>query len=190
VIAVLLACEAAVQFGIATALGNAVVYDSLVQGGWGRLSPRLGKVTAPQNEKDWVGKYVVIRRDWLLGLHAPLPSTVYRMDSFTSLIGDDKWDLPLPIKVHNVSITPDVLMIAGAPPASTRRILTLVSQYMCGDDVKEVQKALNDNGLANGGDGFYRPFTGALAKKWKATKGITTETGVGPLTRKSLGLAA
>jgi chitosanase len=184
------ACEAAEQFGIASALGNAVVYDSFVQGGWGRLSPRLGKVTASQNEKDWVGKYVGIRKDWLLGLHTPLPSTVYRMDSFSSLIGDDKWDLPLPIKVHNVSITPDLLMIAGAAPSATARILTLVSPYMRGDDVKEVQTALNNNGLTNGCDGVYGPFTDALAKKWKVSKGITTETGVGPLTRKSLGLAA
>jgi len=171
-------------------LGNAVVYDSFVQGGWAKLSSRQGKVTAPQNEENWVAKYVAIRKDWLLSLHAPLPSTVYRMDSFSSLIDDDKWDLPLPIKVHNISITPDVLMIAGAPPATTARILTLISPYMRGDDVKEVQKALNDNGLANSGDGVYGPFTDALANKWKASKGITTETGVGPLTRQSLGLTA
>ena len=183
------ACEAAAQFGLVTALANGVVYDSFVQGGWGRLSSRLGKLSAPQNEKDWLSKYVAIRKDWLLNLHTPLPSTVYRMDSFASLIGDDKWDLALPIKVHNVSITQDVLMIAGAPSVVSPRDLVVVSPYMRGDDVKNVQKALNDNGLANRCDGVYGPFTEALARKWKASKSITTEIGVGPLTRKSLGLA-
>ena len=181
------ACEKAAEFGIATALGNAVVYDSFVQGGWGKLSPRLGKITSPQNEQAWVSKYVAIRKDWLLGLHAPLPSTVYRMDGFSSLIAGDKWDLPLPLKVHNVSITQEVLMIAGAPAA--QRDLVLVSPYLRGDDVKAVQKALSDHGENNACDGVYGPFTDALAKKWKSSQGIT-ETGVGPQTRKSLGLAA
>jgi chitosanase len=183
------ACQKAEEVGITTALGNAVVYDSFVQGGWGKLSPRLGNITMPQNEKDWVGKYVAIRKDWLLSLHAPLPSTVYRMDSFSALIADNKWDLSLPIKVHNVSVTQDVLMIAGSTAAVTPRNLALVSPYMRGDDVKAVQKALNENGLNNGCDGVYGPFTDALAAKWKGQKGIT-ETGVAAATRRSLGLAA
>jgi chitosanase len=183
------ACKKAEEFGITTALGNAVVYDSFVQGGWGRLSPKLGKVTLPQNEKDWVGKYVALRKNWLLSLHAPLPSTVYRMDSFSGLITENKWDLALPIKVHNVSVTQDLLMIAGSTAVTTPRTLVLTSPYMRGADVEEVQKALNSKQLTNACDGVYGPFTDALAAKFKTQNGIT-ETGVGALTRKNLGLAA
>jgi chitosanase len=181
------ATSSAEATGITTALGNAVVYDSFVQGGWGRLSPRLGKISVAQAEQNWVSSYIELRRNWLLSLHPPLPSTVYRMDSFQSLINGKNWDLELPIQVHSVSITLEVLMISGAPQAATPRTLALLSPYMRGEDVKDVQAKLNDNGLTNPGDGVYGPFTDALAKRWKTTKGIT-ETGVGPATRKSLGL--
>jgi chitosanase len=182
------ACQAAEEFGIASALGNAVVYDSFVQGGWGRLSPRLGKVAAARNEQDWVTKYVDIRKQWLLGLHPPLPSTVYRMDTFSGLIAGAKWELPLPITVHNVSVTQDVLMIAGAPSTGiAQRALVQVSPYMRGDDIVAVQKALQSKGFDNACDGVYGPFTDTLVTKWKISAGIT-ESGVGPQTRKSLSL--
>jgi hypothetical protein len=63
-----------------------------------------------------------------------LASTVYLMDSFSGLIAD-KWELPLPIKVHNVSITQDVLMIARATAPTAPRNLVLVSPYMRGDAI-------------------------------------------------------
>jgi chitosanase len=182
------ACEAAAQFGIASALGNAVVYDSFVQGGWGRLSPRLGKVAASQNEQDWVTKFVGIRKLWLLGLHAPLPGTVYRMDSFSALIAGKKWNLPLPISVHNVTVTHDVLMGGDAPAGNNvARNLVLVSPYLRGEDVKAVQTALKNKGFNNACDGVYGPFTDALVTNWRASQGIT-ESGAGPKTRESLGL--
>jgi hypothetical protein len=115
-----------------------VVYDSGVQGGWGRLSVRLGILAKPENEEDWLIKYVAIRKGWLMGLHAPLPSTTYRMDTFSTLIIDNKLDLTLPIQVHSISITQDALMIAGAPATVAARNLLLVSPYMRGDDVKVV----------------------------------------------------
>lgn len=175
------------KFGVTLPLGQAVVYDSHVQGGWGTLSARSGKVGA-RGEKDWIGQYVTMRRDWLSSRNPPVPATVYRMDSFRALIQDGNFDLTLPFKVHGVMITQEALAGGEATAGNEEpRTLRLTSPYLRGDDVKALQSALAANGLPISGDGVYGPFTDALVKKWQKRKGIT-EDGAGPKTRESLGI--
>jgi chitosanase len=143
-------------------------------------------VTA-RGDKDRVQSYVAMRRQWLSGLKPPLPSTVYRMDSFTTLIGQDKWDLSLPLAVHGVTITEEALAGGEVPVAgAAKRVLRLTTPYLRGEDVKALQQALAAKGLANSSDGIYGPFTDGLVKKWQASAKIA-EDGVGPATRASLG---
>lgn len=181
------ACRHAEEVGVTSALGQTVVYDSHIQGGWARIKARVGPLTA-RGENDWVKTYVVARKTWLQSLAPPLPSTVYRMDAFSTLIDGNKWDLPLPIAVHGVEIS-EASLAGDIPPAgaTAKRTLRLTTPYLRGDDVKALQQALVKNGQANSADGIYGPFTDTLVKNWQGTKSIQ-EDGAGPLTLKSLGL--
>jgi chitosanase len=171
---------AAGNVGITEPLGVTVVYDSHIQGGWGTLLKRMPSVSDAGGERAWVASYVSLRRSWLLSLDPPLPSTVYRMDSFNALIAQNKWDLALPLTVHGVTITADTL--AGAP-----RTLRLTTPFMRGDDVKALQQAL---GLGAAADGVYGPQTDSLVKQRQAAADPPiVEDGVGPLTRQLLGLS-
>jgi chitosanase len=183
------ACRAAENIGISLPLGQALVYDSHIQGGWGKLSARIGPVGSGKQE-DWIGKYIDMRREWLLQLKPPVPATVYRMDSFKGLIADKKWNLDLPFTVHGVMVTEEALAGGEAPVGGApARTLTLRSPYLRGDDVKALQAALAAKGLPNSQDGVYGPVTDVLVKQWqKKQSPAITETGVGPETRKSLGL--
>jgi chitosanase len=173
--------------GINLPLGLAIVYDSHVQGGWDKLRTRVSGAPA-SDEQAWLGRYVDVRRKWLSGLNPPLPSTTYRMDTFHALITGNAWDLPIPMKVHGVTITAEALMSGDRPlPGSTRRNLKLTSPYLRGDDVSALQQALKGKGISNAMDGVYGPLTDVLVKKWQRQNGID-EDGVGAATLKSLGL--
>ncbi len=181
------ACSDAEAFGVTTALGQTVVYDSHVQGGWGTLAARIGKVAA-RGEKDWVAQYVQMRRDWLASRQPPVPATVYRMDSFKTLIDAGNFDLTLPFRVHGVLITEEALAGGDTPaPGDSARTLRLTTPYLRGEDVAALQRALAAKGLESTADGVYGPFTDALVKKWQQSAGIT-ENGAGPETRRSLNL--
>jgi peptidoglycan hydrolase-like protein with peptidoglycan-binding domain len=54
--------------------------------------------------------------------------------------------------------------------------------------VEELQRALAVQGVENAADGIYGPFTDSLVQSWQARHGLK-EDGVGPETRKSLGLS-
>jgi len=183
------ACSAAETFGITSALGQTVVYDSHVQGGWHALSTRIGPRGA-RDEQSWVRQYVAMRRDWLLSRKPPVPATVYRMDSLEGLIKGGNFDLHLPFRVHGVLITAEALAGGETPaPSETARTLRPTTPYLRGDDVMALQNALNASNFSTPVDGVYGPFTDALVKKYQKLKGIT-ENGVDKLTRKSLGLSA
>jgi len=179
------AAREAEAFGVVLPLGQAVVYDSHIHGGWNRLRDRIGPVGS-LGVPEWTKRYVELRRTWLLSLKPPLPNTVYRMDSFAALMDRNNWDLALPLTVHGVTITEDALK---REPATDRngRMLRLRTPYLRGDDVKAVQAALSRNGLATTEDGIYGPFTDALVRMWQASKNID-EIGVGSKTRASLGI--
>ena len=180
------ALRAADALGITEALGQAVVYDSHIQGGWATVKAQLPGLNDVGGETAWIARYVQKRKDWLLSLKPPLPGTVYRMDSFNALINDGKWKLGLPLTVHGVTITAAALAGDTPAPGTTPRVLQLASPYLRGDDVKQVQTKLRPGAPA---DGIYGPFTDALVKQFQAKQNPPiVEDGVGPLTRKALGL--
>lgn len=193
------ACTAAEANTILTPLGQTVVYDSFVHGGFKKVAARVGTPIGAGgvDEKTWIGKYVEERRNWLTSLKPPLPKTVYRMDAFASLINAGAWDLPLPLKVRGVTIADDNLTApAGVvrataadstdPPAPP--ILYLTTPYQRGADVKLLQEALNSRGFANTRDGVFGPFTEALVKMFQRAQGLVADGVVGPATRRALGL--
>ena len=170
--------------GITEPLGQTVVYDSHIHGGWSILKPRMPAINDLGGEKAWVDKYVKDRKAWLQKLKPPLPNTVYRMDSFKALINADKWKLDLPLMVHGVNITTAALFRDAPAPGSQPRTLRLTTPYLRGHDVEEVQRKL---GLGDNSDEIYGPFTAAMVKKRQDDAKIT-EDGVGPLTRELLKL--
>jgi len=185
--------------GISLPLGQAVVYDSFIQGGFGKVTPLVGTTIGPGgvDEREWIQKYVAARKSWLSGLKPPLPGTIYRMEAFESLVAGGAWDLPLNLTVRGVVISPEslddstVVIRASAvdpsdPPAPP--ILYLTSPYMRGEEVRKVQEALNTNGFSNSRDGVYGPFTEALVKRFQDTKGLRADGVVGPAVRTALGL--
>jgi len=186
------ACVAAQRLGISEPLGVAVVYDSHVQGGWAKLAPQAGHVVAG-NVRQWVGQYIDLRRNWLSSLKDPLPATVYRMDTFKSLIAAGNWDLELPLAVHGTQITQaaleDSLPTAQSLAAGPRNLM-LATPYMRGDDVSALQATLKAKGLPVGQpDGVYGPFTDKLVAQWQRSQNPPiSEAGAGPRTRASLGM--
>jgi chitosanase len=181
------ACSDAAALGLAEPLCAAVIYDSRIQGGWPMLRQRAGPVT-PRGSKDWVQRYIALRKAWLTSLASPLPSTVYRMDCFDSLVKLEKWNLDLPVTVHGVAITAEALA-GDAPDQGQLRTLRLVTPYLRGSDVTTVQQALQQKGFPLTPDGVYGAFTAKLVEQWQRTHALS-EDGAGILTRRSLGLAA
>lgn len=193
------ACRAGASRGITLPLGITVVYDSFIQGGFGKVVALVGSQigTGGVDEKQWIAKYVASRTQWLGSLKPPLPKTVYRMDAFNRLIKDEAWDLPLHLTVRGTIISEETLGDAAPvvrvaavdpndPPAGP--ILQLASPYMRGEEVRRVQEALNTNGFANSRDGIYGPFTEALVKAFQTARGMKADGVVGPATRTALGL--
>jgi len=180
------ALNSAEKAGITQPLGQTVVYDSHIQGGWSILYPQMPPVNSLGGEQAWIARYVAKRKSWLQSGQPPLPSTTYRMDSFNDLIGQGKWSLPLPLAVHGMTISAEALAGDVPAPGAQRRTLRLTSPYLRGDDIKAIQMKLDPGGTP---DGIYGPFTDALVKKFQAAQTPPiVEDGVGPLTRVALGV--
>lgn len=181
------AAQSAANFGISSALGTSVVYDSHVQGAWATVRDlttaqcgALGVIS----ENDWVSQYLNVRRDWLANNPNPaLHPTVYRMDCFLSLIQDSSWDLALPINIRGVTIDEGTLV--GAAPA---RILSLTVPPITGDDVRTVQRALIAAGADLVVDGVFGPQTQAAVEQFQQRQGLAADGIVDPATRSALGI--
>jgi chitosanase len=179
------AAAAAKAFGFP--LSTAVIYDSRIHGGYDRIRQR---VKAGLDEKAWVAEYVSQRKAWLLSCDHPLPNTVYRMDEFSKLISEGKWNLELPMTVRGVVINEEVLgtavelpVPARAPePALSGRVLQLSRPYMRGDDVRALQNALKTFGFSGETDGVFGPMTDVLVKQFQRKRNLNPDGVVGPMT--------
>jgi len=191
------AMNSAANVGLTLPLSQTVVYDSNIQGAWGKVSKKLidsiGKVSATCSEKDWVGKYVAARRDYLKSCKPPVPATTYRMDAFDALIAANKWDLDLPLAVRRVQITADIFdnpapVRASVPDlaSNTHPILRPMTPYVKGPDIVDLQTALNEEGFKNSQDGIYGPFTQALVLQFQRKSGLKPDAIVGPQTWTAL----
>ena len=189
------AAQAAGDLGIGIALGVGVVYDSFIHGSWRRMRDRtieLHGIVANLGAQAWVERYVEVRRDWLAN-HANrlLNRTVYRMDSFRTLIAEAKWDLPLPFTVRGIVIDEWTLSAGPGPRADSGeepRLLRLKAPYMEGDDVRALQEALKAAGLDVEADGVFGPGTETAVRTLQGNKGLSADGIVGQATRSALGL--
>lgn len=188
------AASSAQRENITEPLGVAVIYDSHIHGSWARIRNRT--VAAHGNsraagERAWVRRYVDTRRDWL-GNHSNrlLRRTIYRMDSFITLIEADAWSLPLPLVVRGVRI--DEASISDRPPLrvsaedSSARMLLLKTPAIRGDDVTEVQRLLSAAGFETKADGVFGPDTETKVKAFQEKHGLRGDGIVGPATRSAL----
>jgi chitosanase len=176
------ACTSAGDCGLKSALAQAVVYDSYVQGNWrGMREATDRKCGAPGSngvtEQQWLTVYVQTRKQWLSGSRPPLPATVYRMDAFLNLITNGNWNLDLPIQVHGVTIAAaDLDETADATPPSLR----MTSPPMKGDSIRKLQASLTKAGFDCAEDGVFGPTTEAAVKAFQAAKGMSQSGVVGP----------
>lgn len=89
------------------ALSLAVIYDSMIQGGYATVRD---KVKATGGEQKWIAAYVAARRKWLANHPKPIVrKTVYRMETFEKLMSSGNWDLKPDFIAHGAKVTKDVL---------------------------------------------------------------------------------
>jgi len=186
----------AAAMSILSALGTTVVYDSHVHGSWAQIrdltSRKYGEPPAIR-EQDWITSYVSERRNWLETNPNPaLHPTVYRMDTFRQIISAQNWDLVLPVTIMGVRIDQDILMarkpVRVSAHDASERILILLTPFMAGDDVKAVQRALVQAGIAVDVNGAYDGLTEVAVREFQQQKGLTVDGIVGPATRSALGI--
>ena len=188
--------QAAAACGLSTALGTTVVYDSHIQGAWQTIRDKTnadhGTATAI-GEQVWTANYVNERRAWLANNPNPvLHPTVYRMDAFLQLVNANHWDLPLPLTIRGVQLTPELLSTTPPVRASaqdpTVRLLSLQSPPLEGPDVTALQQALVKAGIPLTVDGVFANATDAAVRQFQSQHGLTVDGMVGPATRSALGL--
>ena len=76
-------------------------------------------------------------------------------------------------------------------PSSRRRLLYLTKPYMQGDDVKQVQRRLDELGFEPFEiDGIYGPVTESAVMSLQRAKGLKVDGVVGPNTYRALGISS
>ena len=175
----------AAQMQIHSALGIAVVYDSIVHGAWERMRDRTvdryGAIRAAFPEQEWIAAYIKTRGEWLASNDQPvLRPTVYRMKTFQALVEHDKWSLELPLLVRSREISLKTLL-ASPPdcydgPAPGSRALAVTTPLARGLDVRLVQLALSDAGMSVTADGVYGSGSATAVKQYQTVKGLASST--------------
>lgn len=187
---------AANNTGVASPLGVAVVYDSVVHGSWRLMRDRTLQNYGnahDKGEQGWVSNYVATRRAWLAG-HSNdlLHKTVYRMDTFNQLIATGKWQLPLPLIVRGRTIDEAALLAGGTIRVSAQiaeeRNLMLKTPFLQGSDVKALQDALVKAGTELEADGIFGPATQKAVMAFQKKRNLKSDGIAGPATHAALGL--
>lgn len=129
------AIEACEGSGFILPLSLAVIYDSMTHGSYEKIRDKVrvnrsdgfsrSKDGTPKSvtltfEKAWITEYLRQRDAWL-GSILRLRSTRYRTRFFLNQVILGKWDLVLPINVHGVRLTNELLQIS---PEQTSEIET------------------------------------------------------------------
>ena len=108
------AIEICERMRFVTPLSLAVIYDSVTHGSFELIAARVTGVvrtTVPGDlafEKAWITEYIRARHRWLTELRR-LRVTSYRTRFFLDQIAIGNWELKLPITVHGVRLTSDIL---------------------------------------------------------------------------------
>ena len=180
--------------GAATPLGTSIIYDARIHGAWHALRDRTIEAHGQPKaigEQTWLRHYVVVRRDWLANhSNTLLRKTVYRMESFNTLIAADKWDLDLPITVRGVVI--DEAAFAAPPPSggwaggAAEVVLKLRQPNLQGLAVRRLQRALADAGIAVPVTGVFDAETDRAVRAYQQREGLKADGIVGPATWAAL----
>jgi chitosanase len=189
------ALSSAAALSLSLSLSVSVVYDGHIHGSFRRMRDRTIEVVgSPEDtgEKDWIGKYVDIRRSWLANHSIKiLRKTVYRMDSLRALIDDRKWDLPLPLTIRGVEITNGALQGKTEPvlvsaPDNRLPVLQRTRPLTRGAAVKRLQRALGFTGADV--DGAFGKDTEKAVRTFQKKNGLKVDGKVGPATWSALGV--
>lgn len=179
------AARIAAAMGIATPLGLAVVYDSLIQGSWKTVRDltitRAGRL-AELGERAWVEAYIATRHAWLAGhRRSDLRATAYRMEAFQRLAEQGYWGLELPLVVRGAELSTATLYATppgcyDGPQPGTRSI-ALQTPLARGLDVRLLQLALSEQGIAIKADGIFGRTSANLLRDYQLSAGLPA-TGV------------
>ena len=179
------AARIAAAMGIATPLGLAVVYDSLIQGSWKTVRDltidHAGHL-AELGERAWIEAYIATRHAWLAGhRRSDLRATAYRMEAFQRLAEQSYWGLELPLVVRGAELSTATLYATppgcyDGPQPGTRSI-ALQTPLARGLDVRLLQLALSEQGIAIKADGIFGRTSANLLRDYQASAGLPA-TGV------------
>ena len=179
------AARIAAAMGIATPLGLAVVYDSLIQGSWKTVRDltidHAGHL-AELGERAWIEAYIATRHAWLAGhRRSDLRATAYRMEAFQRLAEQGYWGLELPLVVRGAELSTATLYATppgcyDGPQPGTRSI-ALQTPLARGLDVRLLQLALSEQGIAIKADGIFGRTSANLLRDYQASAGLPA-TGV------------
>ena len=179
------AARIAAGMGITTPLGLAVVYDSLIQGSWKTVRDltidHAGHL-AELGERAWIEAYIATRHAWLAGhRRSDLRATAYRMEAFQRLAEQGYWGLELPLVVRGAELSTATLYATppgcyDGPQPGTRSI-ALQTPLARGLDVRLLQLALSEQGIAIKADGIFGRTSANLLRDYQASAGLPA-TGV------------
>lgn len=190
------AARAADALSLTDPLAVAVVYDSHIHGSWRFIKNRTMEKHGHPNEvgaRVWIRHYVTERRDWLAShRNRLLQKTVYRMDTFLTLMEAGNWSLDLPFTVRGVRIDRDALDVAAPLRVTAEdaglRTLKLTDPPMSGADVRALEEALIAAGYAINVDGIFDASLERIVRERQQELGLGVDGMVGPITRAALGL--
>jgi hypothetical protein len=150
-------------------------HTEIVTGYQGGVLFTIGGNSGPSNVDDFRGDGGVHRHRW------PAPSG--RGNNLVLAVIDTSKVVLFGGPAHLTKV--------GTAPPTAPRMLMLKSPMMRGDDVRAVQRALNQRNQAGlAADGDYGPLTRDAVIAWQQHARIEADGIVGPQTRSSLGLRA